>query len=264
MQGILSPGWVKSSSSPKPSPFQTSHKMFVSHRALSWTLFCQKKMGIRDTGRKLGNGFGWVVVTLPKPTNCTNVHVSWRPFLKINSKHLIRQLIFASLIIACGRTFQEPSGHFSSPFHSGNGNSTNSTTPSPTTSTSPTSVEGTGKLEDGERCEWRIVATHGETIILNITDFDLPYSDGCKYDYLEVRDGYWHKSPLLGRSPHGFIAILLMTVEHFGHFGRKVDSVDPISILTRRSFRPELGCSSPTKPPSILPRTEDSRPITKV
>ncbi|CAL8138529.1 unnamed protein product [Orchesella dallaii] len=51
----------------------------------------------------------------------------------------------------------------------------------------------------GEKCEWRIVATHGETIVLNIIDFNFPLSDGCKHDYLEIRDGYWHKSPLLGR-----------------------------------------------------------------
>lgn len=36
-------------------------------------------------------------------------------------------------------------------------------------------------------------------ILLLLPQSDLPYSDGCKYDYLEIRDGYWHKSPLLGR-----------------------------------------------------------------
>jgi tolkin protein len=82
---------------------------------------------------------------------------------------------------ACGRTLQDPSGYLGSPYHHLTGNN---------------SVKSAD--EDGEKCEWRIVATHGETIILNVTDFDLPYSDGCKYDYLEIRDGYWHKSPLLG------------------------------------------------------------------
>ncbi|XP_031635550.1 dorsal-ventral patterning protein tolloid-like [Contarinia nasturtii] len=49
------------------------------------------------------------------------------------------------------------------------------------------------------RCEWRISATHGERILLNISDFDMFQSAYCKSDYLEVLDGYWHKSPLLGR-----------------------------------------------------------------
>ncbi|XP_050525579.1 tolloid-like protein 1 [Daktulosphaira vitifoliae] len=51
----------------------------------------------------------------------------------------------------------------------------------------------------GERCEWRITATHGERIVLNITELDIFKSDQCSSDYLEIRDGYWHKSPLLGR-----------------------------------------------------------------
>lgn len=52
--------------------------------------------------------------------------------------------------------------------------------------------------EYGERCEWRITATHGERIVLNITELDILKSDQCGSDYLEIRDGYWHKSPLLG------------------------------------------------------------------
>lgn len=53
--------------------------------------------------------------------------------------------------------------------------------------------------EDGERCEWRITATHGERIILNITDLDIAKSPDCRTDYLEIRDGYWYKSDLIGR-----------------------------------------------------------------
>lgn len=49
------------------------------------------------------------------------------------------------------------------------------------------------------RCEWRIRVMDGQRIRLNITDFDVFKSSDCKSNYLEVRDGYWHKSPLLGR-----------------------------------------------------------------
>lgn len=41
-------------------------------------------------------------------------------------------------------------------------------------------------------------ATHGERIVLNISDLDIAESEACEQDYLEIRDGYWPKSPLLG------------------------------------------------------------------
>ncbi|XP_075542431.1 tolloid-like protein 1 tolkin [Dermacentor variabilis] len=77
----------------------------------------------------------------------------------------------------CGRTMQEPSGLIASP------ELVNSVTP----------------LAEGEHCEWRVTATHGERIVLNVTQLDIYESDNCETDYVEVRDGYWHKSPLLGR-----------------------------------------------------------------
>ena len=55
------------------------------------------------------------------------------------------------------------------------------------------------QFKKGDQCQWRILATHGEKIILNITRLDIPASQDCLQDYLEVRDGYWAKSPLLGR-----------------------------------------------------------------
>ena len=36
-------------------------------------------------------------------------------------------------------------------------------------------------------------------IVLNFTTMDLYKSSLCWYDYIEVRDGYWRKSPLLGK-----------------------------------------------------------------
>ncbi|KAG5870535.1 hypothetical protein JTB14_014726 [Gonioctena quinquepunctata] len=74
----------------------------------------------------------------------------------------------------CGRTFQTNSGTFSAPVLMGN------------------------QPEEGIRCEWRITATHGERIVLNISNLDIEKSPDCKVDYIEIRDGYWHKSPRLG------------------------------------------------------------------
>uniref|UniRef100_A0A803WAR0 Metalloendopeptidase n=1 Tax=Ficedula albicollis TaxID=59894 RepID=A0A803WAR0_FICAL len=48
-------------------------------------------------------------------------------------------------------------------------------------------------------CIWRISVTPGEKIVLNFTTMDLYKSSLCWYDYIEVRDGYWRKSSLLGR-----------------------------------------------------------------
>ncbi|KAL7638238.1 UNVERIFIED_CONTAM: hypothetical protein RMT77_010802 [Armadillidium vulgare] len=76
----------------------------------------------------------------------------------------------------CGRTYQEDAATFSSPSY------INSSPP-----------------PGGEKCEWRITATHGEKVVLNITSMDIYKSEGCKTDYLEIRDGYWHKSFLIGR-----------------------------------------------------------------
>ncbi|KAJ8318436.1 hypothetical protein KUTeg_003527 [Tegillarca granosa] len=50
-----------------------------------------------------------------------------------------------------------------------------------------------------QTCSWRISATHGEKIVLNVTGLDIPKSMGCETDYLEIRDGHFVKSPLLGR-----------------------------------------------------------------
>lgn len=87
----------------------------------------------------------------------------------------------------CGRTLQDSSGVFSSP-------------------TAPTRGGGGGgddntaaPVEQPEAlCQWRISATHGEKIVLNITSLDIPDSQSCDTDFLEVRDGHWIKSPLLG------------------------------------------------------------------
>lgn len=76
----------------------------------------------------------------------------------------------------CGRTLLGNSGWFNSP---GWG-----TEPVPTTP---------------ERCEWRIVATHGERVVLNITEIDIHKSEDCRSEWVEIRDGYMPDAPVLGR-----------------------------------------------------------------
>ncbi|XP_048419727.1 tolloid-like protein 2 isoform X1 [Stegostoma tigrinum] len=75
---------------------------------------------------------------------------------------------------ACGESLQDSLGNFSTPgFPNGY----------PTFS----------------HCVWRISVTPGEKIILNFTTMDVYKSSLCWYDYIEVRNGYWRKAPLLGR-----------------------------------------------------------------
>ncbi|CAG9771064.1 unnamed protein product [Ceutorhynchus assimilis] len=75
----------------------------------------------------------------------------------------------------CGRSFQTKTGTFSSP-----------------------PIDPNSALPSAS-CEWRISATPGEKIILNITSMDIVKSTNCSSDYLEVRDGYSKKSKLMGR-----------------------------------------------------------------
>lgn len=109
-------------------------------------------------------------------------------------------LCVCGFLAACGETLQESTGNFTSPGYP-NGY------PSYT------------------HCVWRISVTPGEKvnthththtynlhikytnyfhlllqIILNFTTMDLYKSSLCWYDYIEVRDGYWRKAPLLGKN----------------------------------------------------------------
>ncbi|KAH8375151.1 hypothetical protein KR200_009003 [Drosophila serrata] len=98
---------------------------------------------------------------------------------------------------ACGRTYQQNSGLIVGPhfLYSGNG--------------VLSEFEGSGDAgeagEDSEfdasltNCEWRITATNGEKVILHLQQLQLMNSEDCSQDYLEIRDGYWHRSPLVRR-----------------------------------------------------------------
>ena len=48
-------------------------------------------------------------------------------------------------------------------------------------------------------CIWTIVRPPGNTIEVSFTDMDLEQSTNCSYDFVEVRDGSYLTSPLLGR-----------------------------------------------------------------
>lgn len=92
------------------------------------------------------------------------------------NKHYSNVSFFVVIYIsACGRTLQESIDKFSY-------------TPTPGQSAT---------------CQWRISATHGEKIVLNLTELDIPESYQCEKHYLEVRDGHFIMSPLLGKVNKG-------------------------------------------------------------
>lgn len=50
-----------------------------------------------------------------------------------------------------------------------------------------------------KQCQWRITAAYGEKINLNITSLTITDTpDVCSNSFLEIRDGHFKKSPLIG------------------------------------------------------------------
>ncbi|TRY80941.1 hypothetical protein TCAL_04726 [Tigriopus californicus] len=84
----------------------------------------------------------------------------------------------------CGRTYLDTKLVFGSPQN-------------PSYTGSPRHLQKPYQM--GDRCVWRIISTHGENIVLNVTSLDIPPSNGCQTNYLEIRDGYWSRSELLAR-----------------------------------------------------------------
>ncbi|KAG8232959.1 hypothetical protein J437_LFUL011452, partial [Ladona fulva] len=48
-------------------------------------------------------------------------------------------------------------------------------------------------------CTWIIHVPYGQQIMLNITDFELEENQACFYDSLEIRNGGYDTSPLIGK-----------------------------------------------------------------
>ncbi|CAD1477837.1 unnamed protein product, partial [Heterotrigona itama] len=55
------------------------------------------------------------------------------------------------------------------------------------------------KYPGKQQCSWVIEAPHKQRVILNVKDFHLEAHTTCLFDYLEIRNGGYETSPLLGR-----------------------------------------------------------------
>ncbi|XP_023237162.1 tolloid-like protein 1 isoform X2 [Centruroides sculpturatus] len=53
--------------------------------------------------------------------------------------------------------------------------------------------------EEDEYCRWYVRRKQGEFVELVVDFVDIPGSEDCSDGFLEIRDGYWDRSPILGR-----------------------------------------------------------------
>ncbi|CAG9855166.1 unnamed protein product [Phyllotreta striolata] len=52
---------------------------------------------------------------------------------------------------------------------------------------------------NNRECTWTINVPPGQQITLNVTNFDIEFYAGCRYDWLEIRNGGTSSSPLIGK-----------------------------------------------------------------
>ncbi|XP_074093550.1 protein tolkin-like [Cotesia typhae] len=101
---------------------------------------------------------------------------------------------------------------------------------------------------DFEYCQWRIVASKGERIVLQVSTSNIFESYNCVSDFLEIRNDHSNKSPLLGRycgtiigqtftgGNNILVTYVRTTKSKFGNsrfsvfFGKKCGSTSPILV----------------------------------
>lgn len=139
---------------------------------------------IRKYGRSAWNGKWWTLpdISTVIPKKGKNGIVPEIPWIRRLSAIDIRKTNKLYECPECGRTYLDQKAAFTSPEF--NKKSTNRT----------------------YRCQWRIRVMRFDRIQLNIQDLDIFKTSDCESDYLVVRDGYSHKSPLLGRFCGGNIS----------------------------------------------------------
>ncbi|XP_061094184.1 cubilin [Conger conger] len=123
--------------------------------------------GIAETSALIGK---YCSSTLPAPITSTS-HSLWVRFKSDSS--VSRAGFRATYGVGCGGTLSG-SGQIRSPFY-----------PNP--------------YPHEKTCEWVITQPLGYVVTFSFLTFDIESSSGCRYDYLEVRDGSTANSPLIGR-----------------------------------------------------------------
>src|SRR5207244_972553 len=114
----------------------------------------------------------------------------------------------------CGETLQESAGTFSSPDYDYFQNAFAQAPGAPGGDAAQSAARAAALSSEhtGYKCQWRISGTHGERILLNLTALELPASPGCTGDYVELHDGHYHLSPLIGTHPHILASPLCLAI----------------------------------------------------
>ncbi|KAI0233511.1 Cubilin [Lamellibrachia satsuma] len=108
---------------------------------------------------------------------------------------------------ACGRDFTDPVGFIRSPNYP-------------------------NEYPNNRVCVWRITMETGKQILLNVTDFAMePHLPTCHNDYLEIRDGGFADSPLIGRYCEGKIDRVIRS-----HSNRLYLKMETDDTVTDRGF----------------------------
>ncbi|ESN94954.1 hypothetical protein HELRODRAFT_87238, partial [Helobdella robusta] len=115
---------------------------------------------------------------IPRSNTVNNHDMGQRSYL---SKGDISQTNKLYKCPQCGKTLMEPKGTFSTPQYT--------LTPLPDTH---------GHYRSSY-CVWRITGHPWEVITLTILSYDIPTTMKCYSNYLQVNDGAYYKSPLLGK-----------------------------------------------------------------
>ncbi|CDW52674.1 bone morphogenetic protein [Trichuris trichiura] len=126
---------------------------------------------------------------LPKPDSSTHERPEIGQRIRLSPGDIIQTNTLYKCA-KCGQTFHEASGIFSSPDYDNK-------------------VKTQG---EPIHCEWRINTARGHRILLNFTYISMLDSTDCSGDnFLEVRDGPYAKSPLIGRYCGKYVEPLIIT-----------------------------------------------------
>ena len=56
-----------------------------------------------------------------------------------------------------------------------------------------------GHYDNNQNCSWKIIASRGERIYLFILDIDIERGTNCPHDYIEIQNGYFALTGVIGR-----------------------------------------------------------------
>ncbi|KAJ8389047.1 hypothetical protein AAFF_G00124440 [Aldrovandia affinis] len=194
-----------------------THMDLESHSGCNFD-FVEVRDGMAETGPLIGKYCG---STLPAPITS----ISSSLWIRFKSDSSVSRAGFRAMYEAgCGGTLFG-SGQIRSPFH-------------------PNSYP------HDKTCEWVINQPAGYVVTLNFLTFDIEGSSGCRYDYVEVRDGSSVSSPLIGRYCGSTVPALVQSTQGSMFIRFKTDASVSNHGFTAQYSSAEEGCGETLNDPS--------------